>query len=91
MRIGEAYLSEKKQKTTITKPDSNDETVILRHLRSINGKCYKVTFTHLPDQPEPEKVIETEMSEEEIAEFEKTWKELWNPKITEKEMFSLSK
>ena len=96
------YLSEKKQMTLTEYVENSLENgtklVTLIHLRSIDDKCYKVTeefstqqkgrFLIIENRPELRKV-ETDMSEEEMENFEKDWELFWEPEITKKEIANL--
>ena len=91
MRIDGHYLSEKKQKTHVDPKDAGvtGATTIYVHVRTIDKRCCKVTEIEKPGQDNPERNIETEMSEEEMEQFEQDWNELWNPRITDKQIASL--
>ena len=53
-------------------------TIITQYL-SIDDRSYEVKETHTEGMDEPERVIETEMTQEEIGRFEEDWSNLWNP------------
>ena len=88
IRVDGHYLSEKKQKTVIECLESEETTNIVVHLRVIDDKSFKVTETSKGDQS-PIRTEETEMTQDEIKEFEEKWLALWNPRITKKEMANL--
>ena len=56
---------------------------IIIHSRSIDDRCYDVqeTFTEgtLGTLEYYVRVIETEMTQEEVERFEEDWNNLWNP------------
>ena len=91
MRIDGHHLSEKKQKTVVDPKDTGatGPTTIYAHVRTIDKRCCKVTEIEKPGHDEPERTIETEMNEEEMEQFEQDWNELWNPRITDKQIASL--
>lgn len=90
IRVDGHYLSEKKQKIVIEFLDSEDckLTTIVAHLRVIDDRCFKVTETFKGDES-PVRTEETELTEDEIKEFEEKWLSLWNPRITKKEILNL--
>ena len=91
MNVEGNHLVEKKQKTIIEPkddPENSGVTTILVHVRSIGERCVKVTKTTHEDQEDteegPERVVETDLTELEVQEFEHDWQRLWTPKLTEK-------
>ena len=81
------YLSDKKQMTVVEGVDPENSTtpkILMVHSRSINDRFYKVT-EHLNNRKNVElRTIETEMSEEEIENFEIDWELYWKPALTTK-------
>ena len=65
------HLIEKKQKT-LSHADGIEKTLVLLHVRTIDDKSYKVTETF------DERHVETEMTEDEVNQFEEDWTSLWN-------------
>ena len=89
MRIKGHWLTEKKQKIAIDS-DNGSQRLILLHLRSIDDKCCKVTekFSNGHDVADDRKV-ETDMSEDEVKQFEEDWIKYWKPEITKKDIENL--
>ena len=89
IRIKGHWLSEKKQKIAIDS-DNGSQRLTLLHLRSIDDKCCKVTenFSNGHDVADDRKV-ETDMSEDEVKQFEEDWIKYWKPKITKKDIENL--
>ena len=90
MNVENRRLAEKKQKTVIDHKDfenpENSEpkvTTILVHIRSIDNQSVKVTETTKTGQDAPEKTLETDMTEIEVASFDLDWHRLWNPQLGE--------
>ena len=88
LQVNRHHLSEKKQKTLL---DGNDgKTLILVHIRSIDEKSYKVTeIINDEDDCNLERQVETDMTEDELQQFEEGWTNLWNSDITKKEIEKL--
>ena len=80
------HLIEKKQKSLI---DGNDETMVLVHIRSIDEKSYKVTEINNGEDEALERQVESDMTEDEVKQFEEDWTNMWNPDITQKEIEKL--
>ena len=72
------HLIEKKQKT-LSHADGIEKTLVLLHVRTIDDKSYKVTETNYNGVPKSQ--VETEMTEDEVNQFEEDWTSLWNPKM----------
>jgi hypothetical protein len=86
MRVDGSYLCEKKQQTLISPVDSNSKpTIIMIHIRTFDEKTHKVTETQEGDK-EIVTVIETEMTEDEIQQFNEDWMRLWTPKINQQQI-----
>jgi hypothetical protein len=86
MRVDGSYLCEKKQQTLIAPFDSNSKPIsIMIHIRTIDQKTHKVTETQ-EEGKEDVAVIETEMTEEELKQFDEDWMRLWMPKITQEQI-----
>ena len=84
LRVDGHHLVEKKQKTLI---DGKDETLV--HIRSIDEKSYKVTEINNGEDEALERQVESDMTEDEVKQFEEDWNNLWNPDITQKEIEKL--
>ena len=81
MKVNGYHLVERKQKTNVD-PKASDNTpkmTISIHSRSIDDRFYDVQETLTEGMDEPDRVIETEMTQEEVETFEEDWSKLWNP------------
>ena len=83
MRVDGHHLMEKKQKSLV------DRTLVLVHIRSIDEKSYKVTEINNGEDEALERQVESDMTEDEVKQFEEDWTNLWNPDITQKEIEKL--
>ena len=69
---------------------NNEKRISLVHLRQIDEKCYKVTDDFLKGhecQTKEEyrfRKVDTEMTDDEVKQFEEDWKNFWDPEITKK-------
>ena len=81
MKVNGYHLVERKQKTNVDPkaPDNTPKMTIIIHSRSIDDRCYDVQETLTEGMDEPDRVIETEMTQEEVERFEEDWSNLWNP------------
>ena len=87
MKVDGHHLVERKQKTNVD-PKASDDTpkmTTIIHSRSIDDRCYDVQETLAEGMDEPERVIKTEMTQEEVERFEEDWSNLWNPWDREQE------
>ena len=77
----QAVWVERKQKTNVNPEASEDKPkmTIITHSRSIDNCCYDVQETLTEGMDEPDRVIATEMTQEEVEKFEEDWSTLWNP------------
>jgi hypothetical protein len=101
MKIDGHYLTEKIKQTSLIEslnPESiGDQTIVREQIRSINDKFYKVTKIkdgQNDDTSEEKRIetienVETDMTDEEIKQFEEDWTKLWNPEVTKKEIQKL--
>ena len=101
MKIDGHYLTEKIKQTTLIEslnPESiGDQTIVREQIRSIDDKFYKVTKIkdgQNDDTSEEKRIetienVETDMTDEEIKQFEEDWTKLWNPEVTKKEIQKL--
>ena len=81
MKVNGFHLVERKQKTNVD-PKASDNTpkmTISVHSRSIDDRFYDVQETFTVGMDELDRVIETEMTPEEVETFEEDWSKLWNP------------
>ena len=80
MKVNGYHLVERKQQTNINPDiDNTPKMTIIIHSRSIDDRCYDVQETLTEGRDEPDRVIETEMTQEEVEKFEEDWSNLWNP------------
>ena len=79
MKVGGYHLVERKQKTNVDPSDNTLKMTIIIHSRSIDDRCYDVQETLTEGMDEPDRVIETQMTQEEVEKFEEDWSNLWNP------------
>ena len=90
LRVDGHHLIDKKQKSFI---DANAlgnfyeagmffETMVVVHTRTIDEKSYKVTQIHTGEDEALERQVETDMTEDEVKQFEEDWTNLWNRKLT---------
>ena len=77
-------------------PESiGDQTIVREQTRSIDDKFYKITeikdgtdddTSTKEKRIKPIKNVETDMTDEEIKQFEEDWTKFWNPEVTKKEI-----
>ena len=95
LRVDGHHLIDKKQKSFI---DANAlgnfyeagmffETMVVVHIRTIDDKSYKVTEINGHEAVERqvetlERQVETDMTEDEVKQFEEDWTNLWNRTLT---------
>ena len=101
MKIDGHYLTEKIKQTTsiesLNEESIGDQTIAREQTRSIDDKFYKVTEIKdgVDDDTTEEKwfetteTVETNMTGEEIKQFEEDWTKFWNPEVTKKEIQKL--
>ena len=94
LRVDGHHLIDKKQKSFI---DANAigtqifqwegfsnlmffETMVVVHIRTIDEKSYKVT--EINGYEVLERQVETDMTEDEVKQFEEDWTNLWNRMLT---------
>ena len=56
--------------------------LVLVHIRSIDEKSYKVTEINNGENEALERQVESDMTEDEVKQFEEDWTNLWNRKLT---------
>ena len=81
------YLSDKKQMTFVEQEGADPENsitpkILMVHSRSIDDRFYKVTEHLNNDKTVELRNVETEMSEEEIENFEIDWELYWKPALS---------
>ena len=90
LRVDGHHLIDKKQKSFI---DANAlgnfyeagmffETMVVVHIRTIDDKSYKVTEMVTGEDEALERQVETDMTEDEVKQFEEDWTNLWNRMLT---------
>ena len=87
------YLSDKKQMTFVEQEGADPENsitpkILMVHSRSIDDRFYIVTEklnNRIIRKSVELRKIETEISEEEIENFETNWELYWKPALTTKE------
>ena len=81
MKVNGHHLVERKQKTNVNPEvfDNTPKMTRIIHSRSIDNRCYDVQETLTEGMDEPDRVIATEMTQEEVEKFEEDWSTLWNP------------
>ena len=94
LRVDGHHLIDKKQKSFI---DANAigtqifqwerdlmffETMVVVHIRTIDEKSYKVTEINNGEDEALERQVETDMTEDEVKQFEEDWTNLWNRTLT---------
>ena len=102
MKIDGHYLTEKIKQTTLIEslnPESiGDQTIVREQTRSIDDKFYKITeikdgtdddTSTKEKRIKPIKNVETDMTDEEIKQFEEDWTKFWNPEVSKKEIQKL--
>jgi hypothetical protein len=87
------HLIEKKQETR-SHVDGIAESIVELDVRTIDDKSHKV-ITVYPTRfevrrcgvnPTPDRQVYTEMTEDEVMQFEEDWASLWNPDIVKNEI-----
>ena len=73
MKVNGYHLIERREETLV------DHMTIVIHSRSIDGHSYAVIKTLTEDKDVVKIVTETEMTHEEVEQFEEYWSNLWNP------------
>ena len=75
--LGGVHYHEKKELVKVFNKN-RVEITILSHLRSIDDRTYTTSQIIVDGEVQDEKLIETNMPEEEVADFEKEWEENCN-------------
>jgi hypothetical protein len=79
MKVNGFLLVERKQKTIIRASDGTRKMTIFIHIRSIDDYSYDVRETFTEGKDEPERIVETQMTQKQVKNFEKDWSKLWKP------------
>ena len=85
MKVNGYHLIERREETLV------DHMTIVIHSRSIDGHSYAVIKTLTEDKDVVKIVTETEMTHEQVEQFEEYWSNLWNPRDQELEATYLAK
>ena len=85
MKIDGHLLFDQIQKVKVIPKKIPDDYkfTILHHTRGIDGKTLKVTKIYMPDERSDliSRKIDTNMTQEELKQFQTDWTRLWRPKI----------
>ena len=85
MKIDGHLLFDQIQKIKIIPKNFSDgyKFTILHHIRGIDGKTFKVTKIYKPDERSDliRRKIDTNMTQEELKQFQTDWTRLWRPQI----------
>ena len=76
MKVDGYHLIERREETLV------DHKTIVVHSRSIDDRSYAVKRTLTEDKDVVKIVTESEMTHEEVEQFEEYWSNLWNPRAT---------
>ena len=81
MKVNGYHLVDKIQETTVNPKatDGSPKMTMMIHSRSIDGRSYAVQWNLIEGEDEPDRMVETEMTQEEVQRFEEDWCSLWNP------------
>ena len=83
MKVNGHHLVNKKQKTLVDSKayDGTPKMTIINHSRSIDDRSYAVQWNLIEgkDECDEDRIIETQMTQEEYQRFEEDWCSLWNP------------
>ena len=76
------HLVERKQRTSMEYGPYGHKITVLIHSRSVDDLSYTVheTLTEVNDD-EPDRVVTTQMTQEEVEKFEEDWINLWKPEV----------
>jgi hypothetical protein len=85
MKMNGCHMVDKKQRTSmydVHYGHPRTKITVLIHSRFVDDRSYTVheTLTEGNDD-EPDQVVITQMTQEEVERFEEDWINLWNPKI----------
>ena len=80
LKVNGYHLVDKKQQTLVDPKasDNSPKMTIIIHSRSIDDRSYAVQWYHTEGNDE-DRIVETEMTQEEVQWFEEDWCSLWNP------------
>ena len=80
MVVNGHHMVNRKQKIVFTTDEPKKTTMI--HFRSIDDYSCIVKETFIEGIAEPERHVETDMTEDQQKEFEEHWTNLWHPQTT---------
>ena len=80
MMVNGYHLVDKKEQTLVDPKasDNSPKMTIIVHSRSIDDRSYAVQWITTEGEDEI-RIVETEMTQEEVLRFEEDWRTLWNP------------
>ena len=80
LKVNGYHLVDKKQQTLVDPKasDNSPKMTIIIHSRSIDDRSYAVQWNTTEGEDE-DRIVETEMTQEEVQRFEEDWCTLWNP------------
>ena len=80
MMVNGYHLVDKKEQTLFdpNASDNSPKMTIIVHSRSIDDRSYAVQWITTEGEDEI-RIVETEMTQEEVQRFEEDWCTLWNP------------
>ena len=79
LKVNGHHLVDKKQQTLVDPRafDNSPKMTIIIHSRSIDDRSYAVQWNTI--EGKEGRIVETEMTQEEVQRFEEDWCTLWNP------------
>ena len=72
------YLQDKKHQILSKASENDPKMTRIIHSRSIDDRSYAVQWI-IPEGEDEARIVETEMTQEEVQRFEKDWCNMWNP------------
>ena len=75
MKMNGYQVVDRKQRTSF------DKITVLIHSRFVDDRSYIVHETLKEGNDEPDRVVKTQMTQEEVERFEEDWINLWKPEI----------
>ena len=81
MKKGGHHLVDSRQRTSMEYGPYGHKITVLLHSRSVDDLSYTVSETRTEGNDEPDRVVTTQMTQEEVEKFEEDWINLWKPEI----------
>ena len=85
MKMNGHHLMDRKQRTSMdivgTSTGLTSKITVLIHSRFVDDRTYTVHETLTEGNDEPDQVITTQMTQEEVERFQEDWINLWKPEI----------